>query len=56
MKDKDNVIRLEISAVSLDDVVIRTDDPLDLLNMAFRELTKIIKVILKCSSDFTGKP
>jgi hypothetical protein len=38
MKDKDNVIRMATSAVSLDAVVIRTDDPLDLLSMAFRNI------------------
>ena len=38
LKDKENVIRLEISAVSLDEVVIRTDDPLELLKMAFRRI------------------
>jgi hypothetical protein len=38
MKDKDNVIRMVTSAVSLDAVVIRTDDPLDLLSMAFKNI------------------
>jgi hypothetical protein len=38
MKEKDNVIRLEISAVTLGEVVIRTDDPLELLRMAFRKV------------------
>jgi len=38
LKEKDNVIRLELSAVSLDEVVIRTDDPLELLKMAFRRV------------------
>ena len=38
MKDKDNVVRMETSAVSLDAVVIRTDDPRDLLAMAFRNI------------------
>ncbi len=38
MKEKDNVVRMETTAVSLDAVVIRTDDPLDLLSMAFRNI------------------
>lgn len=38
LKEKENVIRLEISAVSLEEVVIRTDDPLELLKMAFRRI------------------
>ena len=38
MKEKDNLIRLELSAVSLDEVVIRTDDPVELLRMAFRRV------------------
>lgn len=43
MKDKDNVIRLELSAVSLDEVVIRTDDPVDLLKMALRRVSENYK-------------
>ena len=43
MKEKDNVVRLESSAVSLDAVVIRTDDPVDLLNMAFRKISENYK-------------
>jgi hypothetical protein len=43
MKAKDNVIKLSTSAVSLDAVVIRTDDPLDLLNMAFRKIPENYK-------------
>jgi hypothetical protein len=43
MKDKDNVVKLETSAVSLDAVVIRTDDPLDLLSMAFRKISENYK-------------
>jgi hypothetical protein len=38
LKEKDNVIRLELSAVSLDEVVIRTDDPVELLRMAFKKV------------------
>ncbi len=38
MKEEDNLIRLELSAVSIDEVVIRTDDPLELLRMAFRKV------------------
>jgi len=38
MKDKDNMIRLELSATSIDEVVIRTDDPVELLKMAFRRI------------------
>jgi len=38
LTDKENVVRLELSAVSLDAVVIRTDDPVDLLGMAFRKI------------------
>lgn len=43
MKAKDNVIKMSTSAVSLDEVVIRTDDPLDLLNMAFRKIPENYK-------------
>jgi hypothetical protein len=43
MKDKDNVVKLESSAVSLDAVVIRTDDPVDLLNMAFKKISENYK-------------
>ncbi len=43
MKAKDNVIKMSTSAVSLDAVVIRTDDPLDLLNMAFRKIPENYK-------------
>jgi len=38
LNDKENVIKLDISAVSLDAVVIRTDNPLDLLSMAFKNI------------------
>jgi hypothetical protein len=43
MKDKDNVIRLDISAVSLGEVVIRTDDPMELLKMAIRRVNENYK-------------
>jgi hypothetical protein len=43
MKDKGNVVKLETSAVSLDAVVIRTDDPIDLLNMAFKKIAENYK-------------
>ncbi len=43
MKDKDNVIKLVATAVSLDAVVIRTDDPLALLSMAFRNISENYK-------------
>jgi hypothetical protein len=44
LKEKDNVIRLELSAVSLDEVVIRTDDPVELLRMAFRKVNDNYKI------------
>ncbi len=37
-KDRENVIRLEIAATTLEQVVIRSDDPLDLLRMAYRRI------------------
>jgi hypothetical protein len=43
LKDKENLIRLDISAVSLDEVVIRTDDPLELLRMAFNKINENYK-------------
>jgi len=43
LKEKDNVIRLDISAVSLDEVVIRTDDPIELLRMAMRRVNENYK-------------
>ncbi|MBN1791579.1 MAG: carboxypeptidase-like regulatory domain-containing protein [Bacteroidales bacterium] len=38
MKAKDNVIRLEIAATSLEEVIIRSDDPIELLRMAYRRI------------------
>jgi hypothetical protein len=43
MKDKDNVVKMVTTAVSLDAVVIRTDDPLDLLRMAFNNISENYK-------------
>ena len=40
LKEKDNTIRLEIAATPLEEVVIRTDDPLELLKMAYRRITE----------------
>lgn len=38
MKAKDNIIRLEIAATSLEEVIIRSDDPIELLRMAYRRI------------------
>lgn len=38
LKTKDNVIRLEIAATRLEEVVIRTDDPVELLKQAYRRI------------------
>ncbi len=38
MKAKDNLIRLEIAATSLEEVIIRSDDPIELLRMAYRRI------------------
>jgi hypothetical protein len=38
LKQKDNVIRLEIAATRLEEVIIRTDDPVDLLKQAYRRI------------------
>jgi hypothetical protein len=40
MKLKDNVIRLELAATPLEEVIIRTDDPLELLKMAYRRINE----------------
>jgi hypothetical protein len=40
LKEKENVIRLESSATSLEPVVIRTDDPVELLRMAYRRISE----------------
>lgn len=37
-KDRDNTIRLELAAITLEQVVIRSDDPIDLLRMAYRRI------------------
>jgi hypothetical protein len=39
-KEKENVIRLETSATTLEPVVIRTDDPVELLRMAYRRISE----------------
>lgn len=39
-KEKENVIRLESSATPLEPVVIRTDDPIELLRMAYRRISE----------------
>ena len=38
LKDKENVIKLEIAAIPLEQVVIRSDDPVELLKMAYRRI------------------
>jgi hypothetical protein len=38
LKDKENTFRLESAATPLEQVVIRSDDPLDLLRMAYRRI------------------
>ena len=38
LKDRDNTIRLELTATALEQVVIRSDDPIDLLRMAWRRI------------------
>jgi hypothetical protein len=38
LKDRENTIRLELAATPLEQVVIRSDDPLDLLRMAYRRI------------------
>jgi hypothetical protein len=43
LNEKGNIIRLDISAVSLEEVVIRTDNPLELLQMAFRRINENYK-------------
>jgi len=40
MKQKDNVIKLELAATPLEEVVIRSDDPLELLKMAYRRINE----------------
>lgn len=40
LKDRENVIKLDIAAVPLDEVVIRSDDPVELLKMAFRRVNE----------------
>ncbi|HLO57353.1 MAG TPA: carboxypeptidase-like regulatory domain-containing protein [Bacteroidales bacterium] len=38
LKDRENTFRLEIAATPLEQVVIRSDDPMDLLRMAYRRI------------------
>ncbi len=38
LKEKDNTIKLESAATPLEEVVIRSDDPLELLKMAYRRI------------------
>jgi hypothetical protein len=40
LKDKENIIRLEIAATPLEQVVIRSDDPVELLRMAYRRINE----------------
>jgi len=40
MKDKENIIRLEIAATPLEEVVIRNNDPEELLKMAYRRINE----------------
>ena len=40
LKDKENIIRLEIAATPLEQVVIRSDDPVELLKMAYRRINE----------------
>jgi hypothetical protein len=40
LKEKENVIRLETTATPLEPVVIRTDDPVELLRMAYRRINE----------------
>jgi hypothetical protein len=40
MKEKDNVVRLELAATPLEEVVIRSDNPVDLLRMAYRRISE----------------
>jgi hypothetical protein len=40
LKDKENVIRIELAATPLEQVVIRTDDPVELLKMANRRISE----------------
>lgn len=38
LKDKENLIKLEVVAIPLEQVVIRNEDPVELLKMAFRRI------------------
>jgi hypothetical protein len=38
LKGRENIFRLELAATSLEQVVIRSDDPIDLLRMAYRRI------------------
>jgi hypothetical protein len=40
LKDKENVIRLDLAATPLEQVVIRSDDPVELLKMAYRRINE----------------
>ena len=40
LKPKDNVIKLALAATPLEQVVIRTDDPVELLKMAYRRINE----------------
>jgi hypothetical protein len=40
LKDKENVIKLELAATPLEQVVIRSDDPVELLKMAYRRINE----------------
>jgi hypothetical protein len=40
LKDRENVIKLDIAATPLEQVVIRSDDPIELLKMAYRRINE----------------
>jgi hypothetical protein len=40
LKDKENIIKLELAATPLEQVVIRSDNPLELLRMAYRRINE----------------
>jgi len=40
LNDKENVIRLDLAATQVEQVIIRSDDPIELLRMAYRHITE----------------
>src|SRR5512133_3961683 len=40
LKEKENIIKLELAATPLEQVVIRSDDPVELLKMAYRRINE----------------